>query len=206
MTNGLAQAVLKATAPGIPDTYQGTELWDLSLVDPDNRRPVDFAARATALAQIDAALANGMPRETLARDLLAAWPDGRIKLYVLATLLRCRATGVWPVDAYTPLAAIGERADHIIAYARGDAIVVVPRLVRALSGETPPLGDVWGDTSLTVDAAAPQRYRDALTGRVVCVENRDGRQWLALAGVFAVLPVAVLEPAQRAEDPGAAAR
>ncbi len=120
MTNGLAQAVLKATAPGVPDTYQGGELWDLSLVDPDNRRPVDFAARAAALRELDDALAAGTPREALARDLLATWPDGRIKLYVLATLLRYRAATAWPAEAYAPLAATGERAEHVVAYARGE--------------------------------------------------------------------------------------
>jgi (1->4)-alpha-D-glucan 1-alpha-D-glucosylmutase len=194
MTNGLAQAVLKATAPGVPDTYQGTELWDLSLVDPDNRRPVDFIARTAALAAIDAALATGTPRETLARDLLATWPDGRIKLYVLATLLRLRAASAWPDDAYTPLEVTGERAEHVVAYARGDAIVIVPRLVRTLSGETPPLGDVWGNTSLVVEAG-PTRYRDVLTDRVVSPETRDGRPSLAVAGLFAILPVAVFQPA-----------
>jgi (1->4)-alpha-D-glucan 1-alpha-D-glucosylmutase len=190
MVNGLAQAVLKATAPGVPDTYQGTELWDLSLVDPDNRRPVDFAARAAALRSLDAALANGTPRETLARDLLATWPDGRIKLYVLATLLRHRAASGWPDDAYTPLSATGEQAEHVVAYARGDAIVVVPRLVRTLSGETPPLGDVWDRTVLALPSDAVERYRDVLTDR----QLRSAGGAVALADVLAVLPVAVLEP------------
>ena len=194
MTNGLAQAVLKATAPGVPDTYQGTELWDLSLVDPDNRRPVDFAARAAALAAIDAALAHGTPRETLARDLLAAWPDGRIKLYVLATLLRLRAAADWPDNAYTPLEIAGERADHVVAYARGDAIVVVPRLVRTLSGETPPLGDAWSDAALVLDAERPQQYRDVLTDRVVSVPGDRDSRTIPLRNIFATLPVAVLEP------------
>jgi (1->4)-alpha-D-glucan 1-alpha-D-glucosylmutase len=196
MTNGLAQAVLKATAPGVPDTYQGTELWDLSLVDPDNRRPVDFAARAAALAAIDAALANGTPREALARELLAGWHDGRIKLYVLATLLRLRAAAGWPDDAYAPLEATGDRADHVVAYARGETIVIVPRLVRTLSGETPPLGDAWGDTALVVDSIRPTRYRDALTDRIVSLEARSGRPSLELARVFAILPVAVFQPVE----------
>ena len=98
LTNSLAQAVLKATVPGVPDTYQGTELWDLSLVDPDNRRPVDFAARIAALRALDDALERGTSRAALARELLAAWPDGRIKLYVLATLLRHTAAAGWPAD------------------------------------------------------------------------------------------------------------
>lgn len=196
LTNGLAQAVLKATAPGVPDTYQGTELWDLSLVDPDNRRPVDFAARADALRALDAALAGGAARETLARELLAAWPDGRIKLYVLSTLLRRRAAAQWPPSAYAPLEALGAKAEHVVAFARGSAVVVVPRLPRTLSGELPPLGGaVWGDTALALHVQSARRYCDVLTGRTVDAVTRDGRRVLRLADVFAVLPVAVLEPA-----------
>ena len=195
MTNALAQAVLKATAPGVPDTYQGTELWDLSLVDPDNRRPVNYAVRVSGLRALDDAIGSGIPREMIARDLLAAWPDGRIKQYVLATLLRRRAARDWPADAYEPLYASGERSEHVVAYARGDAIIVVPRLPRTLSGEAPPLGAVWADTVLELpNGARPASYRDLLTGRVVNGEHRDGRAVLALADLLAVLPVAVVEP------------
>ena len=170
MTNGLAQAVLKATSPGVPDTYQGTEMWDLSLVDPDNRRPVDFAARAAALRALDDAIASGVPRDAIARDLLAAWPDGRIKLYVLATLLRHRAAAPWPADAYRALAATASSAQHVVAFARGSALVIVPRLPRTLSGEKPPLGEIWADTALALPASnggAGTRYRDVLTGLTV---------------------------------------
>ena len=114
-------------------------------------------------------------------------------MYVLATLLRLRAAAGWPDDAYTPLEATGERADHVVAYARGEAIIIVPRLVRTLSGEQPSLGDVWGDTELPIDAAGLPRYRDVLTDRVVCV--REGvRRAILLSDIFDVLPVAVLGP------------
>ncbi|HEV3085907.1 MAG TPA: hypothetical protein VGX96_01685, partial [Candidatus Elarobacter sp.] len=196
LTNSLAQVVLRATAPGIPDTYQGTELWDLSLVDPDNRRPVDFAAREAALRTLDDALASGTPREALARDLLAAWPDGRIKLFLLATLLRARAAAPWPEDQYTALAAEGEKAQHVVAFTRGSALVIVPRLPRTLSAEKPPLGEVWGDTAVELprNGDGETGYRDLFTGRVVTATYRDGRRVLSLAETFAVLPVAVLEP------------
>jgi (1->4)-alpha-D-glucan 1-alpha-D-glucosylmutase len=195
MTNGLAQAVLKATAPGVPDTYQGTEFWDLSLVDPDNRRPVDFEARIAALRAFDNALAAGTPRDELARALLANWQDGRIKLYVLATLLRHRLEADWPAHAYRRIEPLGERAEHVVAYARGGAVVVVPRLVRTLAGEQPPLGAIWGETALALGAEAPRRYREVLSGRAVATIDRDGRALLPLADALAVLPVAVLEPA-----------
>jgi len=194
LTNSLAQAVLKATVPGVPDTYQGTELWDLSLVDPDNRRPVNFALRTNALRALDDALARGTPREALARELLGAWPDGRIKLYVLATLLRRRADAVWPENAYAPLDAFGDKSAHVVAFARGQAVVVVPRLPRTLSGEQPPLGaEVWGTTALALGPNGAARYRDVLTGRIVDALDRDGRRVLPLATALAVLPVAVLE-------------
>jgi (1->4)-alpha-D-glucan 1-alpha-D-glucosylmutase len=192
--NGLAQAVLKATVPGVPDTYQGTELWDLSLVDPDNRRPVDFAARAASLRALDDTLAAGTPREDLARALLAAWPDGRVKQYVLATLLRHRAGAGWPADAYAAVEAIGEHAAHVVAFARGAALVVVPRLPRALSVDAPPLGTVWGDTALVVPTGAAAAYRDVLTERIVATVFHGDRRVIRLADALTTLPVGVFEP------------
>jgi (1->4)-alpha-D-glucan 1-alpha-D-glucosylmutase len=192
--NSLAQTVLKATSPGVPDTYQGTELWDLSLVDPDNRRPVNYPVRTSGLRALDDALANGASREDMARDLLAAWPDGRIKQYVLATLFRRRAAAAWPDEAYQPLEVSGTRAQHAVAFARGPAIVVVPRLPRTLSGERPPLGAVWDDTAVA-PLSEHHAYRDVLTGRVVEARGGGGRRALRLETVMAVLPVAVLEPA-----------
>ncbi|HYZ17878.1 MAG TPA: malto-oligosyltrehalose synthase, partial [Candidatus Acidoferrum sp.] len=192
--NGLAQIVLKVTAPGVPDTYQGTELWDLSLVDPDNRRPVDFTIRDAAVRSIDGRLANGTPREELAADLLAAWPDGRIKLYVLSTLLRHRATAGWPADGYDALSAVGDQAEHVVTFARNGTIVAVPRLPWTLAHDQPPLGKIWTETAIPLGEARPRTYRDVLTGRTVDATIRDGRPLLALADIFAILPVAVLEP------------
>ena len=193
LTNSLAQVVLKITAPGVPDTYQGTEFWDLSLVDPDNRRPVDFAAREATLHALDAALADGVPRGEIARSLLDSWHDGRIKLYLLATLLRRRAAANW--DGYAAIAVAGERSRHVVAFARDHAVVIVPRLPRTLSVDTPPLGAVWGDTALALEPEGPSAYRDLLTDRGVRVVERDGARELPVGSALAVLPVAVLEPA-----------
>jgi (1->4)-alpha-D-glucan 1-alpha-D-glucosylmutase len=194
MVNSLAQVVLKATAPGVPDTYQGAELWDLSLVDPDNRRPVDFTLRNAALRAIDESLANGTSREQIAADLYGSWPDGRIKLYVLATLLRHRTSAGWPPTAYSALDASGERAPHVIAYTRGSSIVVAPRLLRTVPGERRRLGDVWGDTLLSVPPSPSGRFADVLTGRTIASLEHDGRTMVRLADVLQTLPVAVLEP------------
>ena len=122
--NSLAQ---KLTAPGIPDLYQGTELWDLSLVDPDNRRPVDYALRRRLLAELDRAT----PKEIMARS-----DEGLPKLWVIRQTLhlRRRHPALFGDDAaYRPLTAIGARAGHVVAFARGDgAVIVVPRLVMRL--------------------------------------------------------------------------
>ncbi|HVM13690.1 MAG TPA: malto-oligosyltrehalose synthase [Egibacteraceae bacterium] len=151
MVSGLAQTLLRCTAPGVPDTYQGNELWDDSLVDPDNRRPVDFGLRRRLLTELDAGAD--------ADELLRTWPDGRAKLWVLSRALRARRDHAGAVGAeggYRPLPATGRWADHLVAFARvapdGDALVVaVPRLPGRIMGQAgmPPVGDVWGDTAVT---------------------------------------------------------
>ncbi len=194
LVNTLAQTVLRATSPGVPDTYQGCELWDLSLVDPDNRRPIDYTARIASLRAIDDALAAGAPRDRLAAELLASWHDGRIKQYLLATLLRADAAAAF-ADAYAPLDAVGEQAERVIAFARGDVITVVPRMPRSLKEDGLPVGQVWGSTALPLGTEAPSAFVDILTGLSVPIALRDGRPVLELATVFAVLPVAVLRAA-----------
>ncbi|HEX2281208.1 MAG TPA: malto-oligosyltrehalose synthase, partial [Thermomicrobiales bacterium] len=151
--NALAQQLLKLTSPGVPDIYQGTELWDQSLVDPDNRRPVDYARRARLL--------RGLERRRLGRrlaaDLLAPKADGRVKLYLTSRALACRTAypDLFARGDYIPLAPEGAAADHVVAFARRDAenefITVVPRLVVGLVGKEPgdPIGsEVWSDTRL----------------------------------------------------------
>ena len=116
--NSLAQTLLKSTAPGVPDFYQGTELWDDSLVDPDNRRPVDFSTRQALLAGLHQRAAEGLV--PLVQELLAQWWDGRIKLYMTYQALQCRRThrALCRDGDYLPLASIGPRRDHVVAFAR----------------------------------------------------------------------------------------
>ena len=183
--NSLSQTVLRCTAPGVPDTYQGTELWDLNLVDPDNRRPVDFDRRTALLADLDRA--GGLDAGLL------AVPDGRVKLAVAARLLRFRRehADVFARGVYLPVEATGPRADHVFAFARrlgGDIVLAaVPRLVAGLCGESggPPLGrDAWEDTELS---APPGVWSNLLTGDRI---ESSGR--LPAAAVFGRFPVAVL--------------
>jgi (1->4)-alpha-D-glucan 1-alpha-D-glucosylmutase len=148
--NGLAQVLLELTAPGVPDTYQGAELWDLSLVDPDNRRPVDYDLRARSLQQ-----------QAPVRSLLQNWRDGRIKQHVVAKTLALRRAEpeLFARGAYLPLSATGEHAERVLAFARQhDAkalIVVIPRLVTPLleGCEIPlPPEAAWKDTELQIPA------------------------------------------------------
>jgi (1->4)-alpha-D-glucan 1-alpha-D-glucosylmutase len=191
--DGLSQSLLRLTVPGVPDIYQGCELWNLSLVDPDNRRPVDWELRARLLAAIGLATA---PTVDVASDALAGWRDGRLKLLVTARGLHLRRAlpSLFRAGDYRPLAVSGERANHVIAFARRheDAwvIVVVPRLPVGLAPVgSPPLGQaVWGETAIGVPDGAPTQLANALTGELV--PARAGT--LALADALATLPVALL--------------
>lgn len=189
MTNSLAQTLVRCSAPGVPDTYQGTEVWDFSLVDPDNRRPVDYARRHQMLAALDSA----PDRLRLARELAAAPEDGRIKLFVISRALRLRweQPELFTAGSYEPVSADGSKAGCVFAFARRlgsrAVLVAVPRLVTKLG---PPDGPAdWGDTSLHVPSGlASQRWTDLFTGH--SISARDGR--LIAADLFADFPVACL--------------
>lgn len=198
MLNGLSQVVLKHVCPGVPDTYQGTELWDDSLVDPDNRRPVDFDRRRRHLARLREANDPGTTPE-LAADLLARWPDGAIKLHVVHTLLqmRRRMPAVFRAGSYLPLDTEGRYADSLVALARAFEdrwlVAAVPRLTVRLRTDAAswPLGeDVWAKTRAALPENAPVEWRNVLTGERT--QSRDGM--LHAADLFTTLPVAVLVP------------
>jgi (1->4)-alpha-D-glucan 1-alpha-D-glucosylmutase len=179
MQNSLAQTVLKLTAPGIPDIYQGTELWDLSLVDPDNRRPVDFARRREML--------RVGPKSWT--EMQTRWQDGQIKLHVIARILALRREmpDLFAQGSYEPLAVAGQAAGHAFAYRRrlGDraVIVVLGRLFTRLA-----TGKDRASTRIVLPRNAPAAYRDVLTGaQIEATRNR-----LALDRLFGALPVAVL--------------
>ena len=190
LINSLAQTVLKLTAPGVPDTYQGTELWDFSLVDPDNRRPVAYDRRRELLAPLNATREATPAR---ARELLETIEDGRIKLWVTSRALQARREnpGLFSEGEYLPAAATGARPDRVFAFARRhgarSAVVAVPRLTRGMDG--------WGDTRLLFPGVKPGanvRYRNLFTGEWHSLSpSKDGPALLA-SDLFATLPVAVL--------------
>ena len=202
LLNSLSQTLLKVASPGVPDTYQGTELWDFSLVDPDNRRPVDYARRREMLRALDARLAEAGPdRRALARELLRVKEDGRVKLYVTSQALRYRRdhTGLSSGGDYLPAETAGAMREHAFGFVRRHgneaAVAVVPRLVTRLAAgpEGLPLGGVWGDTRLLLPDVAPGvRWRNLFTGREVSATAEGGKAALALREVFADFPVALL--------------
>ncbi len=185
--NSLAQVVLKIASPGLPDFYQGTELWDFSLVDPDNRRPVDFARRIALLEEIRRGETQDL--RGLLRDLTTHWQDGRIKLYLTYKALNFRKAepDLFQRGAYLPLEAQGSCS---FARARnGDwAIASVPRLTAALAGARKRLlpAKLLGDATLMLPPNAPDRWRNVLTG-----EELEGRS-LRLADLWASFPAALL--------------
>jgi len=204
MLNGLAQTLLKIAAPGVPDFYQGTELWDFSLVDPDNRRPVDFARRRVALEELSGRLAREEPAP-LFRELLAHWEDGRVKLALVHLALGCRRRQpeLFRAGEYLPLPTGGAGRGSLCGFARlhgGRAVLAaVPRLVAPLTdtGARLPLGEAcWGDTWLELPPRCPPGpYRDTLTGTVHRSAERAGGRGFPAAALFADLPVALLESA-----------
>ena len=202
MVSGLSQVVLKLTSPGIPDVYQGCELWDLSMVDPDNRRNVDFALRARWLGEIRRA-ASEENRIRFVQELLGEWPDGRIKMFVTWSLLQLRKTcaQTFLSGAYRSLRTGGRHGNSLIAYARDQIVVVAPRLVYPILGRTqdgmPHLD--FTNEYVALDAKLPRSYKNLFTNADVRIdEDRRGR--LSAAKLLSDFPVAVLVPA--ASPPG----
>lgn len=201
--NSLAQLLIKITAPGVPDFYQGTEFWDLNLVDPDNRRPVDFGLRQTVLAAFRQVGDSVEARQALLNDLLTHRADGRIKLWVTAEGLRYRRAhaALFQQGEYVPLQVIGPRRDHLFAFARihGDqaVVVVVPRLLTGVIEDPTelPVGKrVWGDTKVTMPSwKEGSPYRHVLTGKPFVTIQDDGRQAVGVAEILAECPVALIE-------------
>jgi (1->4)-alpha-D-glucan 1-alpha-D-glucosylmutase len=202
--NSLAQTLLKITAPGVPDTYQGTELWDWSLVDPDNRRTVDYKRRHDMLRALLEHLAGaGEDRRTLVQELLTHKEDGRLKLYVTTLALHCRRMHpeLFSSARYTPAQGRGAKGQYVFGFSRCQghcaAIVAVPRLIAGLlaGNHDTPLGEaVWQDTRLLVPGIINPHWdwRNVLTGEPVVFAEDDGQPTLALAELLRHCPVALL--------------
>ena len=197
--NSLSQTLLRVAAPGVPDTYQGTELWDFSLVDPDNRRPVDYGRRREMLAALKANMRSaGGDLRGLAKELVGAKEDGRIKLFVTHLALQCRREypGLFTDGVYVPLEAEGPRKEHVFGFARGKegrwAAAVVPRFITRLAPTTEhlPTGRVWEETVLSLPGTeSVRRWRNVFTGEIYTPSEGPS---LRLTEVLGHFPVALL--------------
>jgi (1->4)-alpha-D-glucan 1-alpha-D-glucosylmutase len=198
LLNSLSQVACKLTAPGIPDIYQGNELWDFSLVDPDNRRPVDYARRRTLLCELRA---GDGPTAAQVRALVEPIPDERSKLYLTWRILQFRREHeeLFQRGEYLPLRVAGEHTTNVCAFARrheGELLVTVaPRLYLRLLGdrELPPLGEaVWGNTTIELPREATGTFQNLLDGTVVSASDQGERFSLRVAEALGHFPVAML--------------
>lgn len=197
--NSLSQTLLKLTCPGVPDIYQGNELWDFSLVDPDNRRPVDYIRRQEIFESLRV-WANNPDPLSIGR-LLQTPEDGRLKMHLIwRTLsLRQRQADLFHQGEYLPLEVEGAKARHVVAFARSfgttTALVVVPRLVAGLLNDIdlPPIGpQIWGDTHILLPLRNhSDRYRNAFTGEVLDLGKTGESAKIEVSRILGEFPVAL---------------
>lgn len=207
--NSLSQTLLKITSPGIPDFYQGNELWDFSLVDPDNRRPVDYLLRKTIQDDLLRKEAAEGILET-AREVVATRNDGRIKLHLTGKALNFRRENreLFESGRYLPLNVEGACQEHVCAFERSvnesSVLVVVPRFCSRLIQDSSrlPLGrEVWQDTRIIQQFdTATSCYRNVFTGEILHLDHQDGRLTLDLQKILSVYPVALLERFDRSSE------
>jgi (1->4)-alpha-D-glucan 1-alpha-D-glucosylmutase len=182
--NSLTQVALKLTSPGVPDIYQGNEIWDYSLVDPDNRRPVDYKQRREMLAGLPAAAPD---------ELMRNWPDGRIKMFLTQRVLQFRRehTDLFHLGEYLPLTANGTFAECCVGFGRELTdkwiVVIAPRLSSRVG--FPPVGERWKDTSIELpETLSLKNAHDLFSCRAI---HHDGRK-ISISDAMSILPFAVI--------------
>lgn len=201
--NSLSQVLLKITAPGIPDFYQGTELWDFTLVDPDNRRPVDYTTHQQQFDSLQTRLA-GKDRTALLAQLLEMPFDGALKLFLTTETLKFRNAhpALFLQGNYHPLQATGEQALHVCSYMRSyqnhHCLIVFPRLLTGLKFEPGhlPVGEpVWGQTWLNIPPDLPiETWRHVFTQQPLTLQKQSNMIGLPISMIFQHFPFALLEP------------
>lgn len=211
--NALSRLVMHLAMPGVPDIYQGDELWNFALVDPDNRRPVDYERRRAIASELDARFVNAdeAGKRAYAAALIAKVEDGRIKMHVTRQLLRLRRDNpaLFLEGSHAPIDSTGRNARHVVAFARtlaSDAVIAVAaRLSRTLTGgSAAPIGDnVWGDTRvfLPESLADVRRWTCVLSGNTVEVPRDAFATGLRIAEILRELPVALFVRADRPPTP-----
>ena len=201
MLNSLAQTLLKLTCPGVPDLYQGTELWDSSLVDPDNRRPVDYSRRHQTLQEMESWRESAASLKPRVQDLITHMSDGRIKMYLTWKALNSRKQQpeLFLKGNYLALNVQGPKAKHLLAFTRGhegsELIVAIPRLCAKLFGADggfPDMRDWWGETGVEVPPCDTRRtYRNVFTAETIALEPSGKATALQASALFANFPLAL---------------
>ncbi|HEY3346746.1 MAG TPA: malto-oligosyltrehalose synthase [Nitrospirota bacterium] len=196
--NSLSQSFLKFMSPGVPDTYQGCELWNFSLVDPDNRRPVDYQTRVVMMDELKRGFTGG-PTPEFARSMLDSMEDGQIKLYLIWRCLAVRKElePLFLDSDYARLAVEGQNESFICAFARclldKAVVAVAPRLFTGLTGESGlPIGDIWRDTFVEAPFDGERIYTNIFTGATLNSFRRGDKYFISLEEVLADFPVAAL--------------
>ena len=198
--NSLCQCLLKLSAPGVPDIYQGCELWNFCLVDPDNRQPVDYGARIAMLSELKSRSAHDRD-DRLAAELLATPNDGKLKLFITWRLLSFRKQNedLFLHGSYIPLKAIGIKAEHLLAFSRrlGKKLVITvcTRFFASLTdkNERLPSGAVWAETYLEAPDDGTGNWHNILTGVRVHTKGLDNKEVFVMEDIFPTLPIAILE-------------
>lgn len=201
LLGSLSQTLIKLTVPGVPDIYQGNELWSFNLVDPDNRGPVDYSYRQSMLQTLVTTWRNSSNQATLLGDMLNRLQDGHAKLYLTwrTLTLRNQQPEIFSEGAYVGLGVHGPRAAHICAFARSrdkrQIIVCAPRWFARLARQdnhTPPPATSWQDNWIEAPNPAHGNYHNFLTAEPVRTHRRDDGFWFSAAELYRHFPVALL--------------
>ena len=198
MINGLAQVLIKITSPGVPDFYQGCDLWDLRLVDPDNRGPVDFSRRDALVVEIEKR--SSEDPAGYCRELIENWRDGRIKLYLIWKILNIRRnhSRLFLEGEFAPVEISGKWASNVMAYARRSEkdwiLVIAPRWLAHAKAPlaTTRMQEFWADSKIVLPAESPSSWSNVVTGESLEAKSRRGTRHLLLSEIIKMFPVAVL--------------
>ncbi|OGW53764.1 MAG: hypothetical protein A2Y81_12600 [Nitrospirae bacterium RBG_13_43_8] len=202
MYNSISQTLLKITSPGVPDIYQGTEIWDFSLVDPDNRRIVNYNLRINMLEELKK-METELSLAEFTRELTMNKENGKIKLYLIYKALNYRKKNreLFERGEYLPLEVMGKKADNVCAFVRrignNRVLIVAPRFFTSLISQPTglPLGEsVWDDTFIVIPIAEPgAQYINIFTGEMITAKNYKDATEVHLSDIFANFPVAMLK-------------
>jgi (1->4)-alpha-D-glucan 1-alpha-D-glucosylmutase len=203
MINSLSQVLLKITSPGVPDFYQGSELWDFRLVDPDNRRPVDFARHIDLLETLHRAQSEVQDSERLARDLVARWQDGGTKLFLVGKAIRHRREHeqLFRDGDLLPLETTGDHSRNIVAFIRKNnaqsSLVAIPRWLSQVSkiSSSAPTAQNWGETKIVLPDGSPVNWRNVITGGMMTAAKTGNHTYLTPEKLLRDFPVALLSAA-----------